>query len=328
MCSKYYSLALLLLGSLAAGAVMAVPVDGFCNPNLAGRADGYECCNDIAPTHSPVEVTPEISGVTVTPGTALTFSAEGAVSHNGGSTGGNNPDGAVTLHMTNFGDGISAPNWVRLNALMGVFLGGVDPTGSATPARISYVDGLGFASILPRTGQIFFIGDGLTSDSALGETDGVIQVFQVPDGASRLFLGTSDGSGWNNNTGSFTVEVTQVSALDADADGVVDAFDNCTEVMNVLQHDSNDDGIGNSCDPDIVGTDGDPATNNCLVDFFDVGALKTAFLTNPASPNWNPDADFDDDDFIGFLDVAVMKDFFLAAPGPAPNPNASSGCLS
>ena len=47
---------------------------------------------------------------------------------------------------------------------------------------------------------MFVIGDGTNSL-------GAIQRVTVPDGATRLFLGTMDGSGWYNNPGSFSVFV-------------------------------------------------------------------------------------------------------------------------
>jgi len=120
--------------------------------------------------------------------------------------------------------------------------------------------------------------------------------------------------------------LTATFAADTDGDTIIDALDNCTAVMNANQRDTNGDGIGNVCDPDIVGVDGIPA-NDCIVDNFDVAAFKLAFLTVPSSVNWNPDADFDGGDFIGFLDLAILKALFLLSPGPAANPNAASGCL-
>jgi hypothetical protein len=53
--------------------------------------------------------------------------------------------------------------------------------------------------------QVFFIGDGLAGD--LGG-----QLVIAPPGATRLYLGTMDGGGWFNNTGEFSVSVTQVDA--------------------------------------------------------------------------------------------------------------------
>jgi hypothetical protein len=204
---------LLLLHIGIAAAATVVP--GTSNPNLAGRADGYSCCNgDSAPTQSPPAVSePEFSTCDV-----LSFSATGIVSYLGGTPTGNNPDGDGGYSMVTYGDGISAPQQVRTNALVGVFLGDNSPTGSTTPEPLSFACGLNFPWSAPGIGQIFFIGDGLTSDSNAGLFDGEQQSFIVPSGATRLFLGTVDGEGWYNNGGSFTVD-TSISSRELDACG-------------------------------------------------------------------------------------------------------------
>jgi hypothetical protein len=205
-------LLLLLHASIVAAATI---VPGASNPNLAGRADGYSCCNgDAAPQHSPPLVSePDFSQCDV-----LNFSATGIVSYLGGTPTGNNPDGDSAYSMVNYGDGISAPMSVRANALVGVFLDDGSPTGSATREQLSFACGLNFAWSAPGIGQIFFIGDGLTSDSNAVLFDGEQQSFIVPSGATRLFLGTVDGEGWYNNTGSFTVD-TSISSSEFDACG-------------------------------------------------------------------------------------------------------------
>lgn len=200
-----HGLALLALGLVAspAGAV-TLTVFGTANPNLAGRADGYACCSgDSVPTHSPAEVI----GLGFSAGDALIFSATGGVAVGPGVPATNTPDGVSNFSMTNYGDGISAPTFVRVSALMGVFLGAGDPTGGVTPAQLSFAAGINFASLTPGLNQIFFIGDGLTSSSFVAGPPGAQQLFYVPSGATRLFLGTSDGFGWFNNGGSFRVEV-------------------------------------------------------------------------------------------------------------------------
>jgi len=186
-------------------AAVTLTVLGTANPNLAGRADGYACCSgDAAPTQSPAQV----MGLAFAAGDALIFSATGGVAVGPSVPATNTPDGVSAFSMTNYGDGISAPTSVRVSALMGVFLGPDDPTGDSTPAQLSFAGGLDFPSLAPGIGQIFFIGDGLTSSSFDPSAPaGVAQLFSVPQGATRLFLGTSDGFGWFNNGGTFTVDV-------------------------------------------------------------------------------------------------------------------------
>jgi hypothetical protein len=196
-------LALGLAGS-PAGAV-TLTVLGTANPNLAGRAPGYACCSgDSVPAHSPAEVI----GLGFSPGDALIFSATGGVAVGPSVPATNTPDGVSNFSMTNYGDGISAPTSVRLSALMAVFLGAGDPTGTPTPAQLDFSGGIDFASVSPGLNQIFFIGDGLTSRSFVpSDPPGARQLFYVPAGATRLFLGSSDGFGWFNNGGRFIVDV-------------------------------------------------------------------------------------------------------------------------
>jgi PEP-CTERM motif len=195
----------LAVPSMAASAI----VYGYANPNLAGRDVGYLCCDgDVAPEQSPTLV----SGLSLVSGQALTFSARGQVSHMNIPVGGDNPDGTVYLDIPiNYDDGISAPKNVnRIDALVGVFLGQSSPTGGSTPARLDFVDDLSFLSVAPQVGQMFFIGNGLTGDTSGGDFGGMTQLFIVPAGATRLYLGTIDGSGWAGNTGQFFVEITAV----------------------------------------------------------------------------------------------------------------------
>ena len=91
--------------------------------------------------------------------------------------------------------------------LVGLFLDDTLPTFA--PARRVYsaseYASPSFTDI--QVGQVFFIGDGVT-----GTGSGSVQQFLVPDGATRLFLGTVDGGafmtdpgGYYNNAGSLDV---------------------------------------------------------------------------------------------------------------------------
>ena len=90
---------------------------------------------------------------------------------------------------------------------------------------------------------------------------------------------------------------------DSDGDGIVDVSDNCDFVVNPEQLDTDGDGIGDLCDPDL---DGDGVTNeldNCPMDY------------NPDQANNDNDSSGDicdnDDDNDGYSDI---QDFFPFDP--------------
>jgi len=201
--ARQLAIAMSVATLLAAPVSAQTTVLGSANPNLAGRLSGYTCCNgDAVPGQAP----PFIS---VTAGSVLTFSVTGISNYSSNPVSGNNPDGNEGGSLTNYGDGISAPLNVRYNALFGVFLDANSPTGTTTPAQLDFGGGLNFATLAPGLGQIFFIGDGLTTDTNLGQFNGASQVFTTPTGATRLFFGSGDGFGCYNNSGSFTVTATE-----------------------------------------------------------------------------------------------------------------------
>ncbi|MBN1567456.1 MAG: PEP-CTERM sorting domain-containing protein [Acidobacteria bacterium] len=82
--------------------------------------------------------------------------------------------------------------------LVGVFLDDNIPNGS-TPARLDFTSaGLGtnFPSITPGLGQVFYIGNGMT-------TGGVFQQFIAPIGATRVAFGIPDGFGFVGSPGAY-----------------------------------------------------------------------------------------------------------------------------
>ncbi|MEL7449777.1 MAG: dockerin type I domain-containing protein, partial [Pseudomonadota bacterium] len=92
-------------------------------------------------------------------------------------------------------------------------------------------------------------------------------------------------------------------------DGIVDAADNCTDVANPDQRDTNADGFGNICDADL--------NSDCQVNFIDLGIMKSVFFSATAS------ADLDGDGSVNFADLAIMKQGFFQPPGPS---SVSSAC--
>ena len=99
------------------------------------------------------------------------------------------------------------------------------------------------------------------------------------------------------------------AAPDTDEDQVRDFMDNCTLDPNTGQNDSNGDGFGNICDPDL--------DNSGAVNFADYALLTAAFLSAPGDANWNPDADLTSDGLVNFADIALFQFFFLNPPGPS-----------
>lgn len=186
------------LGTPVLAQVVIPSVPGTANPYLAGMPGGSTCCGgDAVPAQSPTQVT----GLALVPGSTLTFSVTGSVNFGPGPSG-NPPDGGGTA-STPANNGISGASWPA-NALVGVFLDNSLPTATPAPADLNFgtAGATSFASLSPALKQAFFIGDGLT-----GNGTGAVQTFVVPAGATRLFLGTSDGFGWFNNSGSFAVTI-------------------------------------------------------------------------------------------------------------------------
>ncbi len=100
-----------------------------------------------------------------------------------------------------------------------------------------------------------------------------------------------------------------VATVDTDEDGVSDDADNCTLIANASQLDTNGDGYGNACDPDL--------DNNGVANFLDYIQITDAFLSAPGDTNWNPDADLNGDNVVNFLDIVLFPPFFLGPPGPS-----------
>ena len=100
-------------------------------------------------------------------------------------------------------------------------------------------------------------------------------------------------------------------AADTDADGVSDTFDNCIDVPNGptipdlggnIQRDTDLDGFGNACDPDL--------NNDGVVNFADLAKMRLVFFST------NADADLNGDGSVNFSDLARMKLLLFKAPGP------------
>jgi hypothetical protein len=192
-----------IIGGSLAGLTLAanagvVVVPGTSDPWLSGQPNGTTASSeDVAPAQSPV-----YAG-SVTPGGTVTWTATGLVG-NGPLEPQFGPNGDVTgsryglfSHGSGAENGISDVLGIGVDSLMGVFLGPGVPSGAA-PAPLNFSSiGFTYTSLSPLVDQVFYMGDGSA------------QSLIVPTGATRLYLGTMDGFGWDNNLGSFTVDLTQ-----------------------------------------------------------------------------------------------------------------------
>ncbi len=99
-----------------------------------------------------------------------------------------------------------------------------------------------------------------------------------------------------------------VVIAEGDGDGIPDDQDNCSAAANPDQRDTNGDGFGNICDPDI--------NNDGIVNAVDLGNFKAAFFSQPGDANWNPDADFNGNDIVVTNDLGILKSYYYQQPGP------------
>jgi len=99
------------------------------------------------------------------------------------------------------------------------------------------------------------------------------------------------------------VTIIKFSPIDTDDDGVRDYMDNCTLVPNPIQRDTDDDGYGNFCDPDL--------DNNLIVNTADLTIFKSQFFSA------DPDADFDGNGTVNAADLSILKIMFFKPPGPS-----------
>ncbi len=96
---------------------------------------------------------------------------------------------------------------------------------------------------------------------------------------------------------------------DDDGDEVCNADDNCLILPNPDQTDSNSDGYGNLCDPDL--------DNDGAIGILDFNLFRLAFGTACGVGGYDPDVDFDGDCAIGLLDFNTFRSFFGGTPGPS-----------
>jgi hypothetical protein len=134
-----------------------------------------------------------------------------------------------------------------------------------------------------------------TQQVGSGNQDGHPSAFS--DNGQVVFEAHLAGTGTGN--GSILI----ADPLDTDNDGIRDNVDNCINVPNPDQRDTDGDGYGNMCDGDL--------NNNGTVNILDLGLFKARFNTTDA------DADFNGDGVVNILDLGLFKQMFNKPVGPS-----------
>ncbi|MCH2171108.1 S8 family serine peptidase [Myxococcota bacterium] len=105
------------------------------------------------------------------------------------------------------------------------------------------------------------------------------------------------------------VTVPLACEFDTDSDGVCDSQDNCLEIENPGQVDSDVDGYGNSCDADFDG--------NGQVGSSDLNIFRAEFILSAGDWEFNPAVDLDANGSIGAGDLNLFRSLFGYPPGPS-----------
>lgn len=225
-------------------------VSTFSNPWLAGEPTGTEASQpdpgfkgqgvnkehpweyDVAGPNGEYDsagepyASPVLAGITVTPGATITLSnVTGQGNNDFTNSSEYDATGNASGYEANYDDAASngvaehgiADVTMPINAVNAVFLGNSVPDSTAAPATLDfstqverdYTAGSNNGVTLngqfaPQPKQVFYVGNGLTST-------GKPESFVVPAGATRLYFGTMDGWEWSNNSGGFSVTLTQTS---------------------------------------------------------------------------------------------------------------------
>jgi arylsulfate sulfotransferase len=174
----------------------------------------------------------------------------------------------------------------------------------------------GDVDFMPRTGNVVttmsdtrHIAGGASADWGLGFAHTAIVEVDHNTPARKVFdLRISDP---DPNARTWVYRSERIPSLhaanvgvmrDSDIDGVLDSADNCVWSANPDQRDTDGDGFGSVCDPDL--------NNDGIVNLADYSVFGSVWQSS------NANADLDGDGFVSWTDLQILIDKFLGAPGP------------
>ena len=207
--------------------------------------------------------------------------------------------------------GISGIRQPGAGALVGVFETATGPIGPA-PATLDFtVIGTSFTSLAPALNQVFYVGDGLTGDGS-----GAVQQFNVPAGATRLFLGCADACSFNgspscygDNSGVFNVSL---EVLPAGGTGNIFFYTNSTDTNWFKAANWSPNQVPGAGDTAVITGETVGITNLASVGTLALsgGTLSAPFgLTIVSGGSWTGGV------LNGQVTVSPTADFYLSNPG-------------
>jgi hypothetical protein len=165
---------------------------------------------------------------------------------------------------------------------------------------------MGLVALLASDGKRLGTIEGESAGAAFGTTLASAGDLNG-DGVTDFGVGAPGEPGRERGTAGrsrlFVSVKTQRIETDSDADATPDVRDNCPLVGNYDQLDADEDGYGNTCDPDL--------NNDGVVNFADLAKMKSVFFKADAV------ADLNGDHVVNFADLAILKKGFFKAPGPS-----------
>lgn len=167
-----------------------------------------ESAPDGEPYDSPVQV-----NMSIVPGSVITITSVSGAAGNDWTQGANytangDDNGNFPVYDDAASNGTAehgiADSSMPLNSINAVFLNANLPDNQTPPATTNFSTQAerDYTSFSPKVQQVFYVGNGQTSE-------GIQQQIVVPQGATRLFLGTMDGWEWSNNIGGYNATITQ-----------------------------------------------------------------------------------------------------------------------
>ncbi len=234
-----------------------------------------------------------------------------------------NNDGTLDLAIGDIGDGLM----VAIGTGDGTFSAPIAVDGPLVPLAVALFDtnGDGFDDVLAIEASGGNNDKGLTVTVSNGDgsfepldrfavATGVDAIDAQPSALRTLTLADVNGDGLadvlagsaaGGDAGVLSVDLNRSDVqapVDTDGDGVPDAADNCSLLANPSQRDTNGDGFGNRCDPDL--------NDDGIVNFIDIGLFRDVFGTTDA------DADFNGNGVVDVIDFRILRSFLFSPPGP------------